>query len=139
MPNELLSDAEWKVMNALWKRHPACVREVLEEIGAEANWAYTTVKTMLSRLAEKGILEVEKHANTSYYSPNLTRNQARRAAVRSLMDRAFDGAFGPLMAFLVDDQKLSSKDRERLRALLNQELTASGQPAGQRQGEEGEE
>lgn len=127
MQSELLSDAEWKVMNALWKRHPACVREVLEEIGEDASWAYTTVKTMLSRLAEKGILEVEKRANTSYYSPNLTRNQARRAAVQSLLDRAFDGAFGPLMAFLVDDQKLSGKDRQRLQALLDQELPESGQ------------
>lgn len=136
MRNDLLSEAEWKVMNALWQRHPACVRDVLEEIGEEASWAYTTVKTMLSRLAEKGILEVEKRANTSYYSPNLTRNSARRAAVRSLMDRAFDGAFGPMMTFLVDDQRLSANDRQRLQALLNQELPGPGQEAGQRQHKE---
>ncbi len=122
MPSELLSDAEWKVMNALWKRHPACVRDVLEEIEGESSWAYTTVKTMLSRLTEKGVLKVEKKANTSYYQPLLTRRQARRAAVRSLIDRAFDGAFGPLMAFLVDDRKLHAPDRKRLRALLREEL-----------------
>ncbi len=122
MHNEQLSDAEWKIMNAVWNRNPACVRDVLEEIEGETSWAYTTVKTMLSRLAEKGILEVEKRANTSYYRPLLTRKQARRAAVRSLLDRAFDGAFGPLMAFLVDDQKLSPLERERLQALVREEL-----------------
>lgn len=119
-----LSEAEWKVMNALWRRNPACVRDVMEELPDQNTWAYTTVKTMLNRLAEKGVLGVEKKANTSYYQPLVTRRQARRSAVRSLMDRAFDGAFGPLMAFLIDDQELSVQDRARLQDLLEEEEQA---------------
>jgi BlaI family penicillinase repressor len=133
MRSELLSDAEWKIMNALWKRpHPACVRDVLDEMGGEASWAYTTVKTMLNRLADKGVLDVEKRANTSYYRPLLTRHRARRAAVRLLMDRAFDGALGPMMAFLVDDQTLSTQDRARLQALLDEELAEAVEEPSQK-------
>ena len=49
-----LNDSEWKVMQALWGRHPATARDVLEQVERETAWAYTTVKTLLARLVEKG-------------------------------------------------------------------------------------
>ncbi len=111
-----LSKAEWRVMNSVWGRSAATARDVLEELEEETAWAYTTVKTILSRLADKGVLEVRKRANTSVYTPLLSRSAARRCAVHALMDRAFDGAFGPLMSFLIDDEKLSPEDRRRASA-----------------------
>ena len=47
------SDAEWKVLNALWRRHPTSARELLTALRGEG-WAYTTLKTMLARMQEKG-------------------------------------------------------------------------------------
>ena len=53
--NEMkLSKAEWQIMNALWQDNPATARELMERMPSRVNWAYTTVKTMLSRLVEKG-------------------------------------------------------------------------------------
>lgn len=63
-----LSDTEWTVMHVLWKRSPASVRDVLEAVEADTGWAYTTVKTILGRLAEKGVVAVRKRANTSLKS-----------------------------------------------------------------------
>jgi len=45
-----LTPAEWRLMNALWEAHPATAREVAERLPGETTWAYTTIKTMLSRL-----------------------------------------------------------------------------------------
>ena len=117
-----LSDGEWKVMNAVWRRHPTSARGVLENLPGETSWAYTTVKTIMSRLVEKGVLKVRKRANTSIYEPLLTRNQARTSALKALVDRAFDGAVAPMMAFLVEDEQLSSRDRAQLQRLLDEEL-----------------
>lgn len=119
-----LSDAEWKVMNALWREYPATVRDVLERLAGETTWAYTTVKTILTRLAEKGALSVEKRANTSYYTPLVTRVQARHAAVQSLLSKAFGGAVGPLLHFLLKDDELSERQRAELRELIDQEADA---------------
>ncbi len=116
-----LSDAEWTVINVVWERSVASARDVLEQTEAETGWAYTTVKTILSRLVEKGALRVRKRANTSLYEPLVSRKAARRSAVRSLLDRAFDGAFGGLLQHLVTDEKLSKKDREELKAMLRGE------------------
>jgi BlaI family penicillinase repressor len=113
-----LSDAEWTVMHVVWERFPVSAREVLEGIQPDTEWAYTTVKTMLARLVEKGALRVQMRANTSQYEPVLTRQQAQRSALRSLLDRAFDGTFGSLLQHMVGQEKLSRRDRAKLSQML---------------------
>jgi BlaI family penicillinase repressor len=115
-----LTKTEWQVMNALWERHPATAREVAERLPADVNWAYTTIKTLLTRLLGKGAVSERKRANASVYQPLVSRQKARRSALRALADQAFDGAFGPLLHFLVEDQNLSPKQRrELIEALAN--------------------
>lgn len=109
-----LSDAEWAVMQAVWIEAPASARDVLERVEDERGWAYTTVKTLLARLVEKGALVEKKRANTSYYEPAVTRDEARRAAVGGLLERAFGGSFGELVAHMVKFEKLSKRDRTEL-------------------------
>jgi predicted transcriptional regulator len=101
-------------MNVLWERHPATARGIAERLPKEINWAYTTIKTLLSRLVEKGTVKESKNGNTSLYEPLLSRQAARRNALKSLANQAFDGAFGPLMHFLVEDQKLTENQRREL-------------------------
>lgn len=120
-----LSDAEWAVMGVVWRRGEASARDVLDETEAETGWAYTTVKTLLARLVEKGALSEHKRANTSIYGPLVTRKRARREALRSLLDRAFDGAFGSLVQHMIKDEKLPKRDRARLAEMLA-ELDAEG-------------
>lgn len=115
-----LSDAEWTVMNALWEKSPASARDVLENCQEETAWAYSTVKTLLGRLVDKGALAERKRANTSLYEPLVTQTEARRSALRSLVDKAFDGAFGPLLQHMVSDEKLPKSDRRELNTILEE-------------------
>lgn len=123
-----LTEAEWQVMNAIWMGHPATARDVAERLPPRTSWAYTTIKTMLSRLVGKGALAERKRANTSLYEPRLTRRQARFAAVRSIVDSAFEGAFGALVHFLVDEEDLSPPDRGRLANMLEEDRRKRGRP-----------
>ena len=113
-----LTDAEWQIMNALWSAWPSTARQIADRLPDEVDWAYTTIKTMLTRLAEKGCVVESKRGNTAIYKPVLKRTDARRNALKTLANQAFDGAFGPLMHFLVEDQKLSVKQREQLLGVL---------------------
>jgi len=113
-----LTEPEWLVMNALWEKHPATVKDIVAQVCGKADWAYTTVKTMLDRLTDKRIVRKTKQGITGYYEPILTRQQARRTALRAVLDHAFDGAFGPLMHFLVEDEKLTPKQRQELIEIL---------------------
>ena len=113
-----LTEAEWLIMNALWDKYPATARDIAKRLPEGVNWAYTTIKTMLARLAEKKIISESKKGNTSVYEPILSRQKARRSALRMLANQAFDGAFGPLMHFLLEDQKLTARQRKELIEIL---------------------
>ena len=113
-----LTEAEWLIMKALWEGHPAKARQIAKRLPRGVKWAYTTIKTMLTRLAEKGAVSEAKQGNVSLYEPIVSLQQARKTALRSVLDQAFDGAFGPLMHFLLEDQKLSAKQRRELIEIL---------------------
>jgi BlaI family penicillinase repressor len=113
-----LSETEWRVMQVVWKRHPASVRDVYEALETETHWAYSTVKTILSRLTEKGVLSSSKRANASLFTPLLSRREAKGFALRRLLDRAFDGTFGSLVHHLVDEKSLRPAEKEEIRRLL---------------------
>jgi len=113
-----LSEAEWKVMRCLWRASPATARDVLDALRGETRWAYTTVKTVLARLEAKGAVAAEMRGNTSWYAPRVAQGEARSRAVRGLVDRAFEGAFGSLFHYLADPKTLSKKERAELRRAL---------------------
>ena len=121
-----LSEAEWQIMNALWKRSPATARDLTEYLPKDTNWAYTTIKTMLSRLVTKKAVSERKRGNTSVYEPLISKTKARSKAVVSLVNQAFDGTVAPLMHFLVEEKKLTKKQREELINLLNNETKPGG-------------
>ncbi|MGB8226430.1 MAG: BlaI/MecI/CopY family transcriptional regulator [Sedimentisphaerales bacterium] len=116
-----LTDTEWQIMNCLWERFPATARGIAERLPKEINWAYTTIKTLLTRLTEKGAVKESKKGNTSLYEPLLSRQAARRNALKSLANQAFDGAFGPLMHFLLEDQKLTTGQKRELLSVVQKQ------------------
>jgi len=121
-----LTQAEWLIMNALWVEYPATARDITRRLPDQVNWAYTTIKTMLTRLVDKKVVSENKKGNTSVYKPILSKQKARRSALRTLANQAFDGAFGPLVHFLVEQEKLTSKQRKELIKILADYRKAKG-------------
>ncbi|MBW7992493.1 MAG: BlaI/MecI/CopY family transcriptional regulator [Planctomycetes bacterium] len=121
-----LTQAEWQIMNALWEKHPATAREIMSQLPKGVKWAYTTLKTMLSRLVEKKVVSERKYANTSIYEPLVSKRKARLSAFRLLLDQSFDGAMGPLMHFLLHEQKLNAKQKKELIEILRNESEKTG-------------
>jgi BlaI family penicillinase repressor len=116
-----LTDAEWQLMNALWKSHPATARQIEEHLPSGVTWAYTTIKTMLSRLVGKRAINERKQGKTSVYEPVITQDKAQRSAFKSLLNQAFEGAMGPLVHCLVEEKQLSAGQRRTLIKILEQE------------------
>ncbi|MBP7050448.1 MAG: BlaI/MecI/CopY family transcriptional regulator [Phycisphaerae bacterium] len=121
-----LTDAEWQVMNCLWEKHPATARGIAGRLPPEVKWAYTTIRTLLARLVEKGAVREYKEGNTSLYEPILSRENARRSALKTLVNQAFDGAYGPLMHFLLSDPALTPKQRQALEEALKEQPEKRG-------------
>jgi len=121
-----LTEPEWLIMSTLWEEHPATVREVAERLSDKLDWAYSTFKTTLDRLVQKQIAGKRKRSNLSFYEPILTRKEACSTALKSLLEHGFDGAFGRLMLFLVEEQKLTPKQRKELIKILEENRKPKG-------------
>ena len=117
-----LTRAEWQLMNALWKQHPANARDIAARLPAGRGWAYSTIKTMLARLVLKGALSESKKGNVSYFQPLVTQRKAQLTALRSLVGDAFEGAFGSFMNFLVKEKNLSAEERRKIFEMLKDKL-----------------
>jgi BlaI family penicillinase repressor len=108
------------VMKTFWDNGPLAARDVYAKLPENHGWAVKTVKTMLTRLAAKKYIKETKKGNVGLYKPLLSRPDAQRNALKSLVNQAFDGAFGPLMHFLLEDEKLSKTQKEELTDILEQ-------------------
>ena len=118
MAGTQLSDAEWKVMHAVWADAPTTARRVLEALEAETGWKYSTVKTMLDRLVDKGALTSAREGITTVYESRVSREDAQRSAMHAFAGKAFGGTVGTMVHFLVEHESLSAKDRRTLERLL---------------------
>ncbi len=119
--NMKLSDSEWQVMNALWRKHPATAREIEQNLPENTKWAYTTIKTLLARLVSKKAVAESKNGNTSVYEPLLEKKQARKSAFRTMINQVFEGALEPMLGLVAEEKKLSEQQRRLLKELLDNE------------------
>jgi BlaI family penicillinase repressor len=121
-----ISDAEWIVMNLLWSSAPREAAEVIEAVASQNGWSPATVKTMLHRLVRKGALSTEQLGKKYLYQPAVKREACVRHASRSFLDRVFGGDATPALIHFVKTSKLTNKDVEQIRALLEQKINSQG-------------
>jgi predicted transcriptional regulator len=110
-----MTPAELRVMKALWTLGRGSVAEVRAELTQRGNpLAYTTVMTLLGRLAGKGAVMVDKVREPFVYKPAHRRESVLRDRLRDFVRDVFDGQADSLVLRLVEDQSLS---REELREI----------------------
>ena len=115
-----LTNNEWLVMEALWKR-PSTLMELVRQLGQEPpGWAKSTTATMIRRMEEKGLIRHEAGGKARVYHPALSRDETALAETRTLLDKAFDGSVGLLVNALIQHKSLSKTDLDGLYAILRQ-------------------
>ena len=117
-----LTEAEWDVMKVVWENEPCAAGTVQEALEKSKDWAYSTVKTTMDRMAAKGLLKITKIRNLQLFSARISPNAAKECEFRKMLRRAFDGAFTPMMQFLIEQDALSKEELRALRKLVNTQL-----------------
>jgi len=115
---ERIGEAEYAVMEVLWKDAPLTAAEVAERVPAERGWNIRTVKTMLARLLAKGVLAHEEEGRRYLYRPAVARADYVAQESGRLIDRMFGGRVTPLVAQLAERDLLSEADIAEIEALL---------------------
>ena len=97
---ELPPPLELLCLRALWALGEASVKDVRQAVLPRRNLAYTTVMTLLDRLARKGFLSRRKVGRAFLYAPRVARDTLRRIALGEFVDSYFDGSTDRLREFM---------------------------------------
>lgn len=120
-PNVAITDAEWDVLEALWRLERATATELADELEPHRGWARSTVKTFLDRMVAKDLVAARRVGNLYEYSPAVAPAEARRSAWRRFVGAAFGGSLSPALRFLATEARLTRAQRDELRRLLEED------------------
>lgn len=113
-----LTEGEWLIMQAVWDNEPCAAPTVQEALEKQTRWSYSTVKTMMDRMVAKGLLRTQRVRNLILYISSITMKEAQGGEIKRAMKRAFEGAFTPMMQFMLDSRRLSEDELDQLEAMI---------------------
>ncbi len=110
MSNPKLTNLELKIMETLWTRRSASIREIQEDFPETDRPAYTTIQTTVYRLeGKKAVRRVKKVGNFHIFESAISRDVAQRKLIDDLL-ALFGGRTQPVMAHLIESGKLTLAD-----------------------------
>ena len=126
--NKVLGNLESVVMDLVWELDKeVTVRDIYEELVQRRSIAYTTVMTIMVRLADKNILEKRKDGNTMYFLPSMTKEDFTSSIVGNVLDSLLEDFADATMAHFLS--KVDKKDRATI-SKLEKLLDAQGEGEG---------
>jgi BlaI family penicillinase repressor len=116
-----ISDAEWNVMKVVWDHGPLTSGEVVKRLADEKDWKPRTVKTLLSRLVQKGAVAAKDMDGKFLYAAKVNRDALARRETQTFLARVFDGAVAPALVHFIQEADLSPKEIAELKKILDRE------------------
>lgn len=114
-----LTDAEWKVMEVLWKEEPRTIMQITKELKEETGWTKYTVMSFLKRMEDKGAVHYEEGEKAKQYYSDLKREEASLQEAEEFLDKVFEGKLGLMVNAMVQKQALSGAEIKELYDILD--------------------
>lgn len=113
-----ITDSELEIMKILWSTDcELTISDIRKALEKSSSWESSTIKTLLRRLCDKGVVAANKK-EVFYYKPLVTENQYNEYSTQALIDRLYDGSAKNLVASLLGSKKLDDSDIKELRNLF---------------------
>ncbi len=113
-----ISESEWKVMEVIWNKQGLLIGEIREAL-KDSGWSYSTIKTLVIRLVNKGMLCTEDSDRGKRYFSVVDEEKSRNQETRSFIDRIYNGSVKMMVSSLVKDSNLSDSEAEELYSLID--------------------
>lgn len=114
-----ISDAEFDIMNIIWKYAPINTNDIVERLSENKEWSPKTIQTMLIRLEKKGVIAHKKDSRMFVYYPLIKKEAYLEAAGKKFANRFFDGAVDQMVVSLLNQHELTTKEINDLQAILD--------------------
>lgn len=115
-----LSESELEVLRALWESGAGTVRALKVQLAARGrSWAYTTVATLLQRLAAKGYVHASADGPAHVFRAAVSRGDLVESRLRAAANELCDGSAAPLVLALVQGNRFSPEELARFREMID--------------------
>ncbi len=115
-----ISEAEWEVMNVLWQKWPQTANDVITSLQGQKDWKAKTVRTLLDRLVQKGVVHVDKEHRVYTFYPLYSQDDCQRAEAESFIKRIYGGTVKSMLVQFIEEDSLSEEDIEELKSILDE-------------------
>jgi BlaI family penicillinase repressor len=131
MSKSKLGRVQLKIMRVLWTLGRANARVITDALNEDAGAAggpiaHSTVQTLLRKLEEKGSIAHDVEHRTFIFYPLVEEDSVTRSATRELVERVFGGDAAGLVAYLLKEERIPSKELSQLRQLIDEKSTKRG-------------
>ena len=114
-----LGETEMEILHLVWQHQPATVSAIHEIVSIERKVAYTTIMTVMGKLAKKGYLKFIKVGTTYVYSAARRPAEVKHSLLTALMSRVFSGSATEVVQSLVQNEPLTKAEKEALHQLID--------------------
>lgn len=116
--NTYITYAEWEVMRVVWANDRVTSKKVISVLQEKMDWTQSTIKTILGRLVEKGVLNTEHEGRKFIYTANIEETEAVRDYAEDIFNRICNKKVGNVIGSIIKDHVLSFDDIDRLEKIL---------------------
>ena len=115
------TESELEILNILWMRNEATVREVHEELAKSKDVGYTTTLKLMQIMNEKGLVKRDESMRTHLYQSAVNKEKTQKHLLNKMIDSLFGGSSTQLVlqALGAGEQKLSAEELEKIQTLIN--------------------
>ncbi|MCC7186433.1 MAG: BlaI/MecI/CopY family transcriptional regulator [Acidobacteria bacterium] len=112
------TDGELAILQVLWDRGPATVRQVHEALFEARETGYTTTLKLMQIMAEKGLVSRDESARTHIYTARHGRDVTQQRLISDLMDRAFGGSAAALVMQVLASNPASAEELRDIEQMI---------------------
>ncbi|MBN8863301.1 MAG: BlaI/MecI/CopY family transcriptional regulator [Sphingobacteriales bacterium] len=113
------TESELEILQILWNKGVATVREVHEELAATKDVGYTTTLKLMQIMHEKGLVKRDDSMRTHVYQAAVNKEKTQKHLLGKMIDSLFGGSPTQLVIQALGEHKASPEELERIQALLN--------------------
>ncbi|MFN2439203.1 MAG: BlaI/MecI/CopY family transcriptional regulator [Chitinophagaceae bacterium] len=113
------TESELEILQILWIRGIATVREVHEELGKTKDVGYTTTLKLMQIMHEKGLVKRDESMRTHIYQPAVNKEKTQKHLLEKMIDSLFGGSSTQLVLQALGEHKSNPEELEKIQALLD--------------------
>jgi BlaI family penicillinase repressor len=113
------TESELEILQVLWSRETASVRDVHEELAKQKDVGYTTTLKLMQIMHEKGLVKRDDTFKTHIYQPAVSREKTQKHLLNKMIDSLFGGSSTQLVIQALGNHKASTLELEEIQQLLN--------------------